>query len=990
MKRILLLSFAFLTVVAFGAMAQRTVSGKVTDDTGETLPGVNVVIKGTTTGVNTDLDGNFRISVDDGATLVFSYVGFETQEIEVGARTTIDVTLGGATELQEVVVTGYSSISEKKNVAAVDIVGSESINNVPLTDVNQIIQGRSPGVYSTAPSGQPGAAQDIRIRGTGSITAGRGPLYVIDGIIIENGDFTQLTESNDALANINPNDIENITVLKDAAATSLYGSRGSNGVILISTKRGKSGKSTITARSTFGVTRPNFGNMEMMNGAQALAYERTVLTNSGFDEATIDNARPLSALDSAFNWVDASFRSGVTRNYEIQAQGGNENTRYFVSGGYYKQDGTLIESSFDRYSVRANIDQVFNDVVDLSVNMNVSYTNQLNATAGNRFSSPLLGAFVNTPLQNPINPNTGEMYTGLEPEWSIFTGTNYLYEVPLNPVTNNNLRSIGKAELGINVSENIRLSQTVAIDFLNSRESRFFDPTTNDGFDTQGQVDQSYNENRVVTTQTKAIGNWSFNGDHNLDALAVFEVQDADFTEFIAQGTGLASGKLQTLQSTAVPLDADGSFTQYAFVSYLGQINYNYKSKYYVSFSGRRDGSSRFGSDNRWANFYSVGASWRLIEEDFMSSLSFLSNAKIRASYGTSGNADIANFASLGLYGFNVAYNGIPGSSPTQIANPALTWETTDNMNIGLDWGILDGRVSGSVDVYRREARELLLDVPVSRTSGFNEATQNLGKIRNQGLEVVLSTDNITSGDFRWTTDFNIAWNRNEILELNDGEDIINGSQVYSEGNPVRTWFIERWAGVNPADGTPLWYTEDGDLTGSYAQADRVKLGNAQPDYVGGLNNTLSYKGISLTAFFYFAVGHEVYNNSRRFIESDGQRYGWNHLVSASEDFWQEPGDIALRPQPLLGGNNAANSRSTRYLEDGSFLRLRNIQLGYSLPNDVSSKIGATNARLWVQGQNLWTLTNYSGFDPEMDENGSEFFRYPVGKTITLGVEVSF
>ncbi|WP_420318014.1 SusC/RagA family TonB-linked outer membrane protein [Ekhidna sp.] len=989
MKRILLLSFAFLTVVAFSAIAQRTVSGKVTDDTGEALPGVNVVIKGTTTGVTTDLDGNYRLSVDDGATLIFSYVGFETQEIQVGARSTIDVTLGGATELQEVVVTGYGTTSERKNVAAVDIVGEENINNVPLTDVNQIIQGRSPGVYTTAGSGQPGAAVDIRVRGTGSITAGRGPLYVIDGIIIENGDFTQLTETNDALANINPNDIANITVLKDAAATSLYGSRGANGVILINTKRGKSGKSTITARASVGVTRPNFGNMDMMDGDQVTKYERVVLRNGGRTEAQIDADRPLNP-DSTFNWRDASFRDGVTRNYEIQAQGGNESTRYFLSGGYYKQDGTLIESSFDRYSVRANMDQIFNDVVDLTVNMNISYTDQLNATAGNRFSSPLLGAFVNTPLQNPINPNTGELYTGLEPEWAIFTGTNYLYEVPLNPVVNNNLRAIGKAELGINVKDNIRLSQTVAIDLLNSRESRYFDLTTNDGFDTQGQVDEAFNQNLVFTSQTKATGNWTFGSDHNLDALAVFEVQDADFEEFRSSGTGLASGKLKTLQSTATPLIADGSLTAYAFVSFLGQVNYNYQNKYYISFAGRRDGSSRFGADQRWANFFSVGGSWRLIEEDFLSGVSVLSNAKLRVSYGTSGNADIGNFASLGLYGFNTAYNNVPGSSPTQIANPALTWETTDNLNIGLDWGILDDRISGSVDVYRREARELLLDVPVSRTSGFATATQNLGKIRNEGIEVVLSTVNVRNGDFSWATDFNVAFNRNEILELNDGEDIINGSQVYSEGFPIRTWFIERWAGVNPADGTPLWYTEEGDLTGNYAEADRFKLGNAQPTAVGGLNNVVSYKNISLSAFFYFSLGNEVYNSSRRFIESDGQRYGWNHLTSAGQDFWQQPGDIAKRPQPIVGGNNAANSRSTRYLEDGSFVRLRNVQVSYSLPSEILSNVGAQSARVWLQGQNLLTFTNYSGFDPEMDETGSEFFRYPVGKTITVGLEVTF
>ncbi len=991
MKRILLLSMVFSFALVFSAWAQRTVSGKVTDESGEGLPGVNVVIKGTTTGVTTDLDGNYQISVpDDNTVLVFSSVGMATQEVTVGARTSIDLGMAiDATELQEVVVTGYSSITSKQNVAAINNVGSEQINNVPLTDVNQIIQGRSPGVYSTAGTGQPGAQMDIRIRGTGSITAGRGPLYVIDGIIIQNGDFTQTTETNDALANINPNDIENITVLKDAAATSLYGSRGANGVILITTKRGKQGKSTVTARVSYGVTKPNFGKMEMMNAEQALEYERILLTNVGQSEAAVLAARPDDLLDSAFNWVDAAFKNGVTRNYEIQAQGGNESTRYFISGGYYEQDGTLIESNFKRYSVRANVDQYFNEIIDLTVNMNVSYTDQLNATAGNRFSSPLLGAFVNTPFQNPINPNTGEMYTGLEPEWSIFTGTNFLYEVPRNPVTNNNLRVIGKTELGINATKWLRLSQAVAVDFLGARESNYFDLTTNDGFDTQGSVTEAYNQNVAITTQTKAAANWKVGDDHNFDAIAVFEVQDTDFQEFIASGDGLASNQLKTLQSTAIPQTADGSISAYSFVSILGQVNYNFQNKYYLSLSGRRDGSSRFGADNRWANFGSIGASWRIIEEGFISGISQISDAKLRASYGSSGNAEIGNFASLGLYGFGVAYNNTPGSSPSQIANPALTWETTNNLNIGFDWGIFNNRVSGSVDWYKRKAKSLLLAVPVSSTSGFTTATQNLGVVRNKGIEIVVSTINI-QGPVTWTTDFNIGFNDNEVRKLNEGEDIVNGNQVYSQGRPVRTWYVEKWAGVNPADGTPLWYTADGDVTGSYAQAARFYVGNAAPDYIGGLNNTVSYKGLSLSAFFYFAVGHEVYNNSRRFIESDGQRFGWNHLKVAGEDFWEAPGDIALRPQPRSGGNNSANSRSTRYLEDGSFLRLRNVQLAYSLPASITERINAGNARVWVQGQNLLTFTNYSGFDPEMDETGEEFFRYPVGRSVTLGFEITF
>ncbi|WP_258100703.1 SusC/RagA family TonB-linked outer membrane protein [Marinoscillum pacificum] len=990
MKRILLLSL-FSFVVAFVATAQRTVSGTVTDDSGETVPGVNVVLKGTTTGTTTDLDGNYRLSVpEEGGTLVFSFIGLASQEVEIGARSAIDVAMASdVQQLTEVIVTGYNNTSKAKLTSAISSVDGAQIESIPMPDVNQLIQGRAPGVYSTAPSGQPGAAQNIRIRGTGSITAGRGPLYVIDGIPVQSGDFTSATETADVLSNINPNDIASLTVLKDAAATALYGSRGGNGVILITTKKGKAGDTKITARAQYGITKPQFGNFQMMSAQQAWDYERTILANSGQNEAQIDANRPSQMLDSTFNWVDAAFRTGKTQNYEVQATGGDESTRYFVSGSYFQQDGTLIESSFSRVSARANLDKRFRDNIDFSLNSNVSYTDQLNAVAGNRFASPLLAAFVNTPLQSPYNPNTGQLYTGQEPEFAIFTGDNFLYSTPINPVTTNTLRTLGKGVLAWDILDNLRVSQTGAVDFVSIKENSFQDPTTNDGFDNNGDITNDYNENITVTSQTQISGDWKIGNDHTFDALAVYEFQKNRRENFSAYGVGLASGKLKTLQSTAVPQGVDGFVNEFAFESVLGQLNYNYLNRYYFTGSVRRDGSSRFGAENRYATFWAVAGSWRLIEEGFMQPQNILTDAKLRVSYGTSGNASIGNYASLGLYGFGVAYNGLPGSAPSQIANPDLTWETSTTLNIGIDLGFVKNRVLLGAELYNKISENLLLDVPVSRTSGFTTATRNIGELRNRGIELTLSTVNL-EGELKWTTDFNIAYNENEILSLPDGEDIDNGNQVWREGKPIRTWEIQKWAGVNPADGTPLWFTEDGGVTGNYANAGLFEVGNATPDYIGGLSNTLSYKGLTLNVFFNFALGHEIFNSSRRFIESDGQRFGWNHLEVAGEDYWTAPGDIVSRPQPRLGGNNQANSISTRYLEDGSFVRLRNVNLSYTLPKNVISKVGMSNARIFVQGQNLLTFTNYSGFDPEAEEDGDEFFRYPVGRAYTAGIEISF
>ena len=990
-KHSLVLMLVFASVATL--MAQRTITGTVVDETGDALIGAAILIKGTNTGTITDLDGSYSLTVPDGdQILIFSYTGYSTEEIPVGVSNIIDVRLQtSATLLNEIVVTGYSEVERKKLIASVAVVDEEKINNLPLPDANQVLQGQAPGVFVTAPSGQPGAQQDIRIRGTGSITAGRGPLYVIDGIIMDQGDFTTNTNTNDILSNLNPNDIANITVLKDAAATALYGSRGANGVVLITTKRGKAGKTNITLKGQFGTILPNTGNFEMMNAEEAWGYEREMLANSGFTPEEIEDARPASMLDNTTDWVDAAFRNGRTTNLEAQASGGNEKTRFFLSGGYFQQDGTLIESDFSRLSLRSNIDHTASDVIDFSLNLNGSYTNNLNAVAGNRFALPLLGAFVNTPLQGAYNPETGELYTGLENDWAIFTNDNFLYSQPLNPVRNRNFRLISKGTVGINILDNLRFTQAANIDFITIRESLFFDPSTNDGVDENGRVTEAYNEATTLTSQSLLKYYQTFGTNHNFDALVGFEYQKANRTNFETSGRGLASGKLKTLNSTASPDFATGFNTAYSFVSVLGQINYDFSERYFLTASIRSDGSSRFGANNRWATFWSIGASWFLTEEAWFNS-SFINTLRLRASYGTSGNADIGNFVWQELYSFGAAYAGNPGSTPTQIANPDLTWEKNNNFNLGLDFGFWNNRLGGTIEVYRREAYDLLLDVPVSSTSGFTTATQNIGRLENQGLELTLFGAPVRSdatGGFNWNIDMNFSMNRNKIVELPGGEDILNGNQIYREGEPIRSLFMEVYAGVDPQTGTPRWETEEGETTGTYSQADRQIVGNAEPNWMAGTTNTFTFKGFGLSAFLYTVQGHDIYNNSRRFIESDGQRYGWNHIRSAL-DHWKQPGDVSSRPQPLVGGNNNANARSTRYVEDASFWRLRNVTLSYNFPRSFMDNIGLQNIMIYVQGQNLWTATDYSGFDPEMDENGEEFFRYPVGKAITFGLDVTF
>ena len=995
MKRsfsLLLMGLCLLTSV----WAQ-SITGRVIDEeNGGPLQGATVRVKGTSSGALTDANGNYRINLPAGGDiLVASYVGKISQEVNINGRSTINFTLiTDNVTLEEVVVTGYSNQARAKQISSVAIVGKENIENVALPDLNQIIQGRAPGVLSTSSWGQPGAAQTIRIRGTGSISAGRGPLYVIDGIIMNNGDFTTNTLSNDVMSNLNPNDIESVNVLKDATATALYGARAANGVIVITTRRGREGKTRISLKTQTGVTQPLLGNFEMMNAQEALVYEREVLAASGFEQAEIESIRPASLADVNTDWVDLAFRNGITQLYELSASGGSNRSQFYISGSYYNQEGTLIESDFERYSVLSNLTHKASDKLSFALKLNVSYTNQLNATSGARFSSPILGAFSNSPWTRYKDPVTGALLVGDESDDIInfrsFVQDNFVRSVPLNPVQNFNLRTLGNLTVGYKILKNLSLEETVSIDFVSIKERDFFDPTTPDGAFTnpQGSVTNDYNENITYTTQTLLKGYQSF-GLHNIDGVLGFEFQKSERAQFTATGFGVPSPKLRNLGTTTIPFNTGGSGTEFSFLSYLGQINYNYNNRYYFTTSYRRDGSSRFGANNRYADFYSVGGSWRISEEDFLRNFGALSNLKLRASFGTSGNAEIGNFPSLELYSFGGSYNGFPTSGPTQIPNPDLRWEKSEILNIGLDFGFFQNRISATVEVYNKDSKDLLLNKPVSSTTGFTSSLQNVGKLNNKGLEIQVSADPVRTTDFNWTVDFNISFNRNEVVELVDTSDIPNGSQILRVGNPIRSWYIRRWAGANPADGTPLWADGQGGVTGTYDDAPREIVGNAEPDFFGGFTNTLSYRGFSVSAFFYFVQGHEIFDASRFFIDSDGQRFGWGHPKDVAER-WQQPGDISDRPEALLGGNLNGNLTSTRYLSDGSYIRLRNLLVSYNIPNAVLQRFKLNGMRIYLQGQNIWTQTDYSGFDPELAENGQEFFRYPNGKSYTFGIDVNF
>lgn len=1015
MKRKLLLSMMLMFLLVSSAWAQRTITGTVTSADGA-LPGATVQVKGTQQGTQTDIEGKYSITVPEGTeTLVFRFVGYKTAEETIGNRTVIDVIMADGA-LETVFVTGYTGNKTREElVSAVSVVGGEEIAQIPLTDVNQLIQGRVAGAQTTSSVGQPGVPSQIRIRGTGSVGASRNPLYVIDGVIVQDSpDLTAIylndtgTETSliqDPLSNINPNDIENITILKDAVAVALYGSRGANGVVLVTTKSGKGGKTSIKLSSQYGITQANFNGYEALSTDQYIDYYSGVLANSGFSQEDIDAEYPAELRNINTNWVDEAFRTGTTQSHNLSISGGSDKTTFFFSGGYFQNQGILIGSEFDRYSTRLNLNHKANDKLSFGVQLNVSYTDRLSASPGNQFNSPLLGAHLNAPIDSPRDPITGELVDGVG--YATFIQDNFVRTTQLNNRTSGTFRSLGNINASYKIIKGLSLDAKVGVDWVNLSEKSVTDLTTSDGGSrdpnggVRGRISQGITEVFTLTSQAVLRYNRVFNDVHTFDVLVGGETQSNKNNSFGTTGTGFSNGLLLTLNSAAVPEGTFGTGSDYTFVSTFANANYSYMGKYRVTASIRRDGSSRFSANNQSATFAAAGASWSIKDEAFLKDVDIINLLKIRAGYGISGNANfitqgdvnpaISNFPSLGLYSFSVAYDGQPAAVPTQLENPNLKWERTGQVDIGLDFGILNERINGSIDWYSRESVDLLFSVPIPSTTGFTTRNENIGKVRNRGIEVQVVTRNVVGGKdgVSWTSTFLYTANRNEVIKLPGGADIIQGTQVLREGEPIRSFYLRDYQGADPETGEPTWLTEEGTLTSSYGQANRRIVGNAVPKWYGSFINTVSYKGIDFSALIYVVQGNSLYNDTRRIADSDGAFFGLNQTSATLEDRWQQPGDVASRPQALLGGNLNANQTSTRYLEDGSYIRLRNITLGYTLPTSILSKAKLAGVRVFVQGTNLWTATNYTGFDPEADEQGTEFFRYPNGKSLTFGIDIS-
>lgn len=994
------------------ASDRQPVTGQVVDAQNQPLIGVTVLVKNTSNGASTDAEGRFTINAAPTDVLQFSYIGYETKEVPVGNQSTINVTMApDAESLEEVVVVGYGTQKKSELVSSVSVVSGNELRDVTSNNTASLLQGKASGVVVSSASGQPGAAPTIRIRGTGSITAGAEPLYVVDGVIG---------------GTANPADIESITVLKDAAATGLYGSRAANGVIVITTKRGKAGKTQVSYNGTTGISQRMGSHFEVMNGQQLFDYTNKLYQNdytgkraSYIAQLTQTTPNPSEADINAYlasknfplaygdyvsgvlpaqpgntNWLDEAFRTGTVNNHQLSVSGGSEKTKFYLSGNYFQEQGTVENTDYEQTNFRANIEHDINADLTVTARVNALFSNRNNDPTGAIYQS-----YINMPWDNPYNADGTIKYVDNDTEgWYGRDKSNFLYTSQYNYNRSRGQALTGDLKLEYRITDWLAFSTTNRYTVENSRAESNNDLRTPDGAAVNGELSNSYDyENSFLTSNLLASDNQF--GLHSVRGILGAEYQTNYNDGISATGQGIFPD-LEILDAAATPYLIGGYKNKNKFLSGFVNVDYDYNRRYFATASFRRDGSSRFGADKRFGDFYSFGAAWDIAGEDFFQGLSNTFNLlKLRSSYGVTGNADIGDFAALNLYEFSVQYANQPGGFPRRLQNSFLTWEKAYTFDVGVDIGLLN-RINVALDVYNRTNKAILQDVPLSSATGFYFQTQNFGSVRNRGIDIEINTENL-KGAFAWETSLNLSFNHNKVLELYGGQPIDRGSQRIEEGRPIESWFMRDWRGVDPATGNPLWllreYDDSGNIvkdtvTSSYNNATRVYTGTSTPKFSGGIRNTFSYKNFTLDAFMNFIYGNKVYNYNRELFDADGAYPTFNSMVLQDGwSRWEQEGDIATHPKAVLNGNRASNKVSSRYLEDGSYLRLRNVTLSYDVPAAFAGKLKLQSLRVFVSGDNLWTLTDFSGLDPEVDvSTGSSATRYPSSRKLLLGVNVNF
>jgi TonB-dependent starch-binding outer membrane protein SusC len=989
------LGMLLLGTVAF---AQRTVEGQVVDGENKApLQGVNVTVKNSKVGTSTDVDGKFRLALPANAkTLVITISGYESKEIGLNGQSDINVTLAKNVQaLNEVIVAvAYGEQERKKLTGAVGKVNAKQIENVPLTSVDQILQGKVAGLQSVATTGQPGAAQQIRIRGIGSISASSAPLWVIDGMPVNTGDASNLTNSSNLLAGLNPNDIESISVLKDASAASIYGSRAANGVIIVTTKKGKAGKTKIRLDTEAGYNdiayKPNMG--KPLNRQEVYELFSEGLVNAGFDPADVPGI-----MDDAFayntnednDWLDLVTRKGQQQQVNLSASGGDSRTTFFLSGGFFKQQSPAYGADIKRYSSTFKLNHSLNKHFNIGLNLNFSTFKQMGESETANFRNPIIAAMGLLPTAKAYNDDGTPNYD-----------PNVFYQI-YNPIaireydkqTNQTTKLLSSAFVEYRILDNLKLTSRFGTDYNNVEEYLYQNPFFGDANTTQGYAANTYN--RLTNFVWTNLADYNFHTmEDKLDGTITigYEAQRSKTLLQTNDGITVPKNRSVVYPIPALPTTASVTGSDYAFTSLLSRAQLNYLGKYSLSGSLRRDGSSRFGVNNRYGTFWSVGAAWNVDEESFLNDSKVFSALKLRASYGVNGNAGIGNYDWRTTFAFATTYNGAPGSFQNTVGNPNLTWEQNKPFDVGVEIGFLENRILVEADYYQRKTSNLLLNEPLSNTSGFLTYPNNVGSMENKGIEVTINATPVKTKDFMWTISVNGAWNRNKVLHLrDDATEIIGNPNILRVGEDVQAYYIRQWAGADPQTGEPLWY-KDQSKTGTttdFSEAERIIFGSANPKGFGGVSTSLTWKWITLDAQLNYQYGNKIYNQWDFLFISDGAFLGINHNRKALQR-WQKPGDITDVPQFVYGNQTSSNEVSTRYLHKGDFLRLRNLSLGFNAPARWVQKAHLTGARLYVRGTNIWTKTFDKDItmDPEQPISGISDLQFFNPKSYTVGLTI--
>lgn len=926
------------------------------------------MIKGTGTGVSTNIDGEFSIEAAAGDELIVSFIGYLTQTIKIDSQKTLNIKLLEDTKtLEEVVVVGYTVQTKSAVTGSVAVVKADKLKDVNTLEVGSMLQGKVSGVYVSGSSGEPGQASKIRIRGKGTLNSSVSPLWVVDGVIVGED------------PGLNPNEIDNISVLKDGSATALYGSRAANGVIVVTTKRGEYDANKYSVSVNAGVSLLSTGRLEMMNSQELYDYQKSWNNQSWFTE---------ELLKHNTDWFKEASKPGLYTNANITYTGSSGRMRSFVMADYYREEGAIKDFTLDRFTFRSNNDVKFTDRFTMSTKISGS----LSRTDSQQRS--VYNTYLYLPWDFPYNED-GSIRSGQEQDWRGRDGINDMYDLQWNWSRSKKLTVDGTINFNYQITDWLRFESNNYIRYISNRSESYTDKRSRSGQSDKGSLS---NSNSLLTKQftNQMIRFEKSFGKHKVNALGAYEYTRHFYESTSAEGRGIQPGR-EILDVTTGIKSIGGYKDAIATQSALFNANYDYDNRYMGQVSYRMDESSCFGKNNRMGHFFTVSGGWNIQNETFFESLrESVNQLKVRVSYGSLGNTPGAYYGHYPLYS-SMMYNDEVAYFPSQMGNADLSWEKCYTTNIGIDARFFD-RFGVTIDLYNKNTSDLLYYAPLPNISGYTGQYKNVGAINNKGLEISLNADVIRTSKFQWTSDFNIGFNRNRVTELYGGKPELKGLKRLEEGRDMDEWYLREWAGVDPANGSPLWYTTDENgkrtTTDSYNKADRVYCGSAAPKFTGGWMNSFSYKGFTLTANFDFVYGNLLYNQSRELLDSDGAYADYNSMkLKSGWKRWEKEGDIATHPKAINGGNKNSNKSSSRYLEKGNYFSLRNLSLGYSIPEKLCGKLGLQRVNVSCSADNLFTLTPFSGVSPQLSDSSTDGYAgtiYPLSRRIVFGLNVSF